>query len=307
MLKWVFIFGVSSLIACGNCDRLIDLKELATAPKHELPSEILDKHLVLNFDVNGTLIGFDSAKGMERETYLKRLMTNEIILGDEEICYNDWVYREYPNDREKREALFLGMGDLISDEHYNPQYDELVGVMADRLERSALFESFYVLIDALQEEGVSFTLNLRTFGHDLTEVCQEIEKHTGIVFNERVKVEGESWVLSDGTVLDHPRDIATLLQEKNCLVQDDYEYWSKHDRKRGYGKLFPISKDPNVVEVFFDDNVTVDLEGEESILVPMSLSGTKLSEEDAPGMIDVNTAEAILDSNYFIDRLDKCR
>lgn len=88
---------------------------------------------------------------------------------------------------------------------------------------------------------------------------------------------------------------------------DYYPAWAQVAERRVGGKVYPVSLDDDRYHVFFDDNIAL---GDEHSIVDLRDAATEKSilgvEEEAPFCVPVNAYEAIVDENYFVDRLSRC-
>lgn len=105
-------------------------------------------------------------------------------------------------------------------------------------------------------------------------------------------------------------DLVGHFQKSNNVggVVDYYPYWAQGAERRSCGKVYPIIQgDRNYFHVFFDDNIFL---GDERSIVDIRAAATNESILD-PGVekkfcVPVNAFEAIVNKDYFVDRLYEC-
>lgn len=196
--------------------------------------------------------------------------------------------------------------DLASDKSKNEVIDEISKNPAQRnailtkLRDKLVFPSFYKLIDYLNCHKIDYTIVLRTFGTDLPRLIPEINRHIApfrfCLYGEYRK--GTLYV--DGKPLNYAESFALIKKHRFVAIRDDYEEWDSHGRNRAFGKRF-ILGDPETLSLFFDDKISFD--SSVSIVTPIDVKGRLVSADDY--LIKVDTADAILDDCYFINRVEK--
>lgn len=175
---------------------------------------------------------------------------------------------------------------------------------------SIVFQSFYKLVSFLDEQGIEYSIVLRTFGADLNAVASEIETKTNKVFFEHYPkfVSGKLHV--NGKVLSSPEEIYTYFStSRHTAVQDEYSWWASHGKETSYGKPFYVNlKDENTIHLFFDDNISTNDE-EPSIVASLdSVTGEKLSARELAdkGLLHtVDPLDAMLNENYYIEMINR--
>ncbi|MBS0622843.1 MAG: hypothetical protein JSR80_07810 [Verrucomicrobia bacterium] len=251
-------------------------------------------HLILQFDINGTLIAMDSATDADLSHYLNRILY-------------DHVYPSPPPLSKEERYYFLDLLRAAGDPHleemeerYHEMWEKLGG-------ENKIFPSFFKLLDYLEEEQISYSLSLRTFGWDLEETREQIEdiyphlfKNSGYFRQNVLHLDGQPPISSLHIQYE-------LLADHNFALRDDFRYWSTHDREARYGKpllIDPLSED---LPLFFDDNIPKDPHSLYGIVDPIDVrTGLHLPPACVRHhLLRVNTAQAILDDNYFIDLVEE--
>lgn len=161
--------------------------------------------------------------------------------------------------RKQKLANFLNVLKETNNPHYEgvaTQFTQLHSLVEENKKRGQiLFNSFYEEIKFLQEKKVPFSIILRTFGQDLDRVLQEVhqivspqfftwrgsfiidEQTDGLVLHVKSLLSGES------------KEFKTYMQmyeffkdTTHVAIQDNHDYWRKHNFSSEYSKLFLIDK-----------------------------------------------------------------
>lgn len=297
-----------------------------------IPQSSQIPRLLLHFDLNGTLTLRDTSKQVHDEYMLISALAETTFSswnGEKSTSFKQYVYSDlFPGDK--------------SDQELKKQRQKVVGEFVDWLREKdhpalasvektyrtvrekftdpetgkmnfTVFPSFYVMMDRLREDEVPFTIILRTFGRDLADVMREIEEHpSGVKFSHRAKFNGSTLAIDGERTIETAREIFDLFlhSERHFAVQDDWSYWNKNQERGKYGKPFfyelsgASGKEGNL-SLFFDDNIT----GDEhlDIVSPCEVTGETIPTRALCDQVlfPVNTVEAMLDDNYFIDRVLK--
>lgn len=289
-------------------------------------------HLLLHFDINGTLTLKDSTKTTKDNKQisneymlLSALAESTVAVWDPhypKMPFKDYVYNVlFPGDKNdpaikaERQATISQFIPWLK-EHHHPaffkvqhEYQELIRRFTDihtnRLELE-IFDSFYTLINKLQEMKIPFTIILRTFGKDLEDTVKEMEnnpRQIPIKFGSRID-------MKDLTLTDNKAQALFLnfiYGLKHVAIQDDWTKWSRDQERGRSGK--PFMFDPNAtvsdtLSLFFDDKITGD---EKDIINPINLAGTPASTKELKGryIFPVNTTKAALDEQYYVKKVLK--
>lgn len=286
--------------------------------------------LILHFDINRTLIMVDPVGGKSTADCIMNTLADkytdrwdERVL--EPMCFSDYV-RQYilPGSealdpplkklRSQKIAQFLNF--LIENNHpltkqVKDEFDRVYATLESQ--STMVLTSFYQLVDYLEENKYQYTIALRTFGSDLSEVMSDIEEHTRMgFFSVRGKFKEGRFFLAG--VDDRSFDISEFYQllksHQNVAVQDDWPTWNRSGKMQAHGKLFPIDvEDESVVTLFFDDNVAIDPKGIESIVNPVNIKTNELLNVcdliQNHRIFAVDTIAAIEDTGYYIRLVKK--
>jgi hypothetical protein len=148
---------------------------------------------------------------------------------------------------------------------------------------------------------------LRSFGEEVKDVAQEINKKYGPMISRYGHFEG-SVLLIEGESLNKPLDIYKALMQPTA-IRDDWKYWMKGEQKAAFGKPFFVDLDNKErIDIFFDDNINF-FDGGINIVSPMdSKTGSSISVDELRKrhqLVRVNTLEAILNNNYYIEKIEE--
>lgn len=229
-------------------------------------------HLFLHFDINKTLIASDRAKHRSVEDVLKDVLAEKHLEGETAI------------------------------------YEATLAIL--RRSESPVFPSFYRLLEALNQRGISYTLYLRSFGVEVLEVSQEINRVLPGTFSLSGEMHQGILSLENGTAVEGPLSIYTELKRLgNVAVHDDWNDWASHGKSGLHGKPFYIDRDDgDTLSIFFDDNICEE-DGFENIISPIDVkTGQPISIEvliRSGQAVPVDTLEAILDIDYFLKLVEE--
>lgn len=147
----------------------------------------------------------------------------------------------------------------------------------------------------------AYTLNSKTLneehGTSTKSICKELESMPGF---KEVKV------TSFGALGDDLQQYFAGSGNVGGLV-DYYPSWAQAAERRVGGKVFPVSTEGSRFHVFFDDNIAL---GDERSIVDLRDASTGESiiglEKEEPFCVPVNAYRAIVEDNYFVERLAYC-
>lgn len=283
-----------------------------------------EPHLILNFDVNKTLIASDKTENKSLEDVI-----NELLSRKYSACWDETVFEPITFDAYVRNVMMPGeehdvelkMARLVHLTHFIdylqehdhpllPIVSKQFNMIIDTLKGAHIFPSFYRLIDYLDEKSISYTLFLRSFGKEVFEVKNVINAQ----LNDLFEVEGEfrKGILNlhgEGS-LAIPQDIqAFFYSRRHAAIHDDWPYWMKGEMFAQFGKPFYISlEDREHLSLFFDDNIKVG-SFDKNVLAPLNgVTGESIPIPvvlNSKQMIFVDTLEAITNENYFIERVEE--
>lgn len=281
-------------------------------------------HLILNFDVNKTLIASDKTENKSLEDVINELLSRRYF-----ACWDEAVLEPISFDAYVRTVMMPGeehdaelkMARLVHLTHFidflkernHPLYsvvlDEFNHII-ETLQGAHIFPSFFKFTDYLSRKGISYTLFLRSFGKEVFEVKDEINQKLEGLFEFEGKFRNGILYVEGEEPLTTPREIYSFVTSKrHGAIQDDWHYWMKGEMYARCGKPFYIDQeDRNTLSLFFDDNIKIN-SFEKNVISPLdSGTGASLPVESAlesKQMIFVDTIEAILDENYFIGLLEE--
>jgi hypothetical protein len=286
--------------------------------------------IVMNVDVNKTLIATDSAgcKNLEQilnavlaETYTYR-WSPELMKPISYCTYVEEYLLPGPHYdmklRKKRKILlenfipFLQQCRHPLEKEVCKSYD----LLQKKLHNQVVFPSFLNLIAWLKEEELSYCIVLRTFGKDKEKVAACIQH---IFPEDTFYAEGK---------FEQGKLILKIENQKLCFykwdeiyelfktspghlaLRDDYLSWSGNQRKREFGKKFFLNReDAKTLTLFFDDNVNEEAVSTHNVIDPVDVKRCEhlnISELIKQKKIfRVNTYQAIMDDRYFIHLVEQ--
>ncbi|CCB85225.1 putative uncharacterized protein [Parachlamydia acanthamoebae UV-7] len=285
------------------------------------------ERLILHFDINETLIASDQAAGKSAKDTINRALAqkykekwSESIA--EPISYQEYVYRYLlPGDKnnsqlkEKRLQKLFHFTDFIQASAY-PIKNQVLAEYHHCLNKFVsgepiqIFPSFFKMIRHLQNQRVSFTLQIRTFGKELPQIVQAINTQLGCEFIKyNARFENRHLFIENRPkpVISLP-EIYQFFKICNVGVQDSWKEWSEHQKYAAYGKLFPIDlEDPHTIAIFFDDNIRP--QEPKNIVNAIDIrSGCSVSARDlieTHNLVIVDMLQAIEDEDYFIKHVQQ--
>ena len=282
------------------------------------------KQLKLHFDVNKTIIAMDLVQGKEVPETVNAILAEFTFAkwnGRDQESYRDYITNKLakanPTLSRKSEEFKKARAEELKK---FPTYlrNNHPGLFAqfseDRTRMNTIllpkgdnpmvvFPSFFKAIRWLQKNYPdNFTLTLRTFGQDLPEIVPMIEKIAKIKFAGIGEFKGRDLTLEVPEKL-----VPTFLSGsnmKNYAIRDDYKYWKSQGFKASGGKPFPLDRsDSDSAYIFFDDNAD---DPDKPIVNPFGPNNEPLDTKEMMRegyIVAVNPKEAILDDNYFINKI----
>lgn len=283
-------------------------------------------HLMLYFDINETLIASDRAGGKTLENVLNQLLASKYEYKwdptiTEPISYVTYIKEvllpgpEHDLDLKKRRRAYLGhFIDYLKDQNH-PLYAEVQATYKIALEKlesakGNVFPSFYQLLRKLDQEKISYTLILRSFGSEVFEIAEEINQVYGDIFkNTGSFIEGKLTMADESFGNDVSEIYEILSHSSHTAIRDDWKYWMSGNMDSAFGKPFILDlSDPKILGIFFDDNIKLN-DTEKNIIAPIDVStGLLIPIEKLikrKQVVRVDTLKAILDDNYFADLVDQ--
>lgn len=282
-----------------------------------LSSSLIGKspHLILHFDVNQTLIPTDPS-GMKscNDVLIQALARECIDRWDDEhppMSYYRYVYEVlFPGHRsdiplKKKKIAALSNFLNVLEERNHPFYPEAMRRyhLAKEIVNSSkrlVVSSFYKLLDFLEEQPLTYTIVLRSFGHDLDRVKAEIEAYTPLCFSPSKLNYKQGILHQEGSICDHPFKL--FVESRALAIQDDWKWWNSHDENGAYGKPMPIDES-QALSLFFDDHIEIDQSPKYNIVAPYNLkTGAPLNTYPLTcqhRLARVDTLAAIIDPAYY--------
>ena len=209
-------------------------------------------------------------------------------------------------------------------------------------QESIIFKSFYELVRYLDQEKVSYSVILRSFGTEVFEIRDEINFYikadrlqqallpaiaedglldVGVAQPMNATCESEAFFRHEGQfregklhfagkIFEDPSAIYQQLRRVgHTAIQDDWKFWNSHAEASNFGKPFLISQgDKATLAIFFDDNI--DLTGSaQNIVGPLAIETHKPISFQALAelgqVVSVDTLAAISNPNYYIERVQE--
>jgi hypothetical protein len=269
-------------------------------------------YLILHFDINKTIIAMDAVQGKDQGTTINGILaeftfakwdgeqtqsyyayvTDQIAQENPQLSKISENFKKLRSERLKEFPDYIAKKQPVLLEPYTKDKTAMTTLLSSG--KMVIFPSFYKAIKWLNDTfPQKYMIHLRTFGRDLPDVVPTLEKHTQLRF---------TYGSPTGSAQDRWQYIASL--NTHCAIQDDYAHWKAAGFQSAGGKPFPIdSRNPHVLSIFFDDNAD---DREKPIIMPVGPNGQL---EDVAALLKkgnivaVNPKEAILDENYFINKI----
>lgn len=278
-------------------------------------------HLMLHFDVNKTIIASDKAGNKSIENVI-----NELLADKHKACWDSTLkepitFDEYvrkvlvpgPKDdldlREKRKLYLDHFVDYLFEKNH-PLYlpvlnDFQIALSALQKAEGNIFPSFYYMIEELEKNGISFSIILRSFGHEVFEVRDEIDHALDGMFNLSGEFKKGTLHINGEDISEHEAIYLVLRNGGHVAIHDDWEYWASKEMQGVYGKPFYVNlDDESTLSLFFDDNIRLGNPVTNIISPRDSKSGISIPVDElvkTNQTVRVDTLEAILKESYFFD------
>lgn len=283
-------------------------------------------HLLLYFDINKTLIASDKVGNKLPEDVLNELLAEKYAAVWDTSLKTPMTYEKYvhevllpgPNDdqnlkKERKKYTHNFLSFLKGTNH--PLYplvlkDYETAMKTLTMSGSIIFPSFYRLLSTLEDKQIAYTIILRSYGVEIFEVGEEINHHYSPIFTQKAEFREGKLVFQDGSIYVNPSEIYSYLRNTTHIaIHDDWYFWNSHAQAIEYGKPFIIDNaDSKTLSIFFDDNIE-ETNMVSNIIAPIdATTGEILGIRDLVDRyqaVKVETLEAILDENYFINCIEK--
>ena len=282
--------------------------------------QIEEKKIHLHFDINKTIIAMDAVQGKGIEETVNGVLAEFTFeKWDGQIEQSFYAYttaqieQEYPL-LSRTSGIFkkLRAERLANFPEHLKQYPELlVQYEKDKAsmlqilstEKIVIFPSFFKTIEWLNQNFPNrYAIYLRTFGKDLSEIIQTLADKKILTFKSQGKFKERTLDIADPN-----KPLSEFFKNPDLnhyALCDDYTYWESKDFQAIGGKPFFIDiNDSQNVSIFFDDNAN-DLD--KPIICPLGFSSDLEDTQELMkkgNIVAVNPKEAILNENYFIDKI----
>lgn len=283
-----------------------------------------EPHLILNFDINKTLIASDKTENKSLEDVINEMLSRKYFACWDSTILEPITFDQYvrtvimpgeEHDKELKIARLVYFTHFIDylKEHDHPLYSVVLNEfnkVIETLQGAYIFPSFFRLMDELDQRGVSYTLFLRSYGKEVFEVKNEINEQLNHLFQVEGQFRKGVLYINGEEPLTTPETIYSFFNsKKHAAIHDDWPYWMEGEMFAKYGKPFYIDlEDRDTLTLFFDDNIKLD-SFEKNIIAPInSQTGEAISIPfllKSKQMIFVDTLEAIVNENYFIERIQE--
>lgn len=281
-------------------------------------------HLVLYFDINQTLIASDKAGQKSVADVLNELLAEKYI-----ACWTDSQQDPIPFDQFVRTSLIPGSAtdptllqqrkqaihhfvDYLR-EHNHPLYptvaqDYQTTLAALEHTHGEIFASFYALLDYLELNQNSYSIILRSFGHEIFDLKDQVNALYKPLFTLTGKFREGKLYMSHEILYDPQAIYQQLRRSPHAAIHDDWQYWNAHGGSASYGKPFYIDRhDPDTLSIFFDDNINKD-DSPQNIIIPLdATTGQPIPIRElveSGKAVRVDTLQAILDLSYYINLVE---
>jgi hypothetical protein len=332
-------------------------------------SDRLQRRLVLHFDVNETIMVGDPAGGDTFEDCLNKIIAkNAFVPKDDPLAVDggdgttpvlhtlwDWPEGMVPFYEMHRPVAKVFTEDGKAGSSFRPLYEQQeqalrwptdeVGAAPPALSHDGvhhfLLPAFFHTICELNKQGREFTVVIRTFGSDLSDVaaamsafargehpCFPAAAPVGLspeaTWIGRYSTDGAFFITNEATgeaVADEAAVLEVLqggratgaVRAVGC--QDDYHWWKDHGYAPGGGKpLWVTEGGGEAHHIFFDDNIHNDCD--DSIVAVRSradaasafapLTGAETVQQHGVHTVRVPTLAPILDIGWFLARIEEC-
>lgn len=277
-------------------------------------------HLTLYFDINKTLIASDKKGGKSVDDVLNELLAEKYTARwddslNEPITFDAYVNKILvPGEREDqnlRKARKLILHHFIDYLHASSHplygaalqdYETALAIL--ETSQGDVFPSFYRLLDYLDGEKISYSIILRSFGEELLDIRDEINRNHKEMFLLTGHFEKGKLLLEEGKQIDDPNAAYQLLRRiKHIAIQDDWKHWNAYGMTAKAGKPFYIDRrDRETLSIFFDDNIRKN-DSVKNIILPLDIvTGEIIPIEELVQLgrvVCVDTLRAILDIDYY--------
>jgi hypothetical protein len=243
----------------------------------------MEKITVCHFDINGTIIMFDSTDNATPAQAVCEIISRNIygsILGktfelaeEGEIVKDPITYYDYLKKMHPTQYKSMCYDLLLT----YPQYQDLATDLIQAYNQG-IFKSMHKVLEVHPKIKLVF----RTFGHDGDYVIDQLAPKKFIklctIWDDDI-----CRFVFDNKIINLNEFILGLDADTHVLVQDDYKTWSTNSREKWWGKV--IYSHGDLIQYGFDDNPCMYGIGDD-IMVHK-----------------IDTIEAATNENYFVDMM----
>lgn len=290
----------------------------------DLHQQLETPHLILFLDINQTLLLGDIVQGKSAQDAVNDALTDLFFYQWDpnlpEMSYNEYVKEHLcPNTKKDPEikkqqiqiisnfVKFLETSNHPLYPQVKEKYDHAIAALMKQ--DGMLFNSFYKMVDQLNQRNVPYTLIFRTFGGDGPEVVKELNRNLGenfVVYKEEIaKLNCES----PEAFYEYCKTVKER-EGRHIVIRDNWYVWNANGQAAAYGKPFPMDfRDRKYLPLFFDDNAYVTPgKAERNAVAPYDLeNGKPIDPKDAidkKRLFVVDPLDALHDPDYFVKHID---
>jgi hypothetical protein len=241
----------------------------------------MERATVCHFDINGTIIMFDSTDDATPAQAVCEIISRNIygsIFGKTfelaeqgEVIKDPITYYDYLKKMHFDQYKSMCY-DLLNT---YPQFQDLAITLTQTYSQG-IFKSVYKVLETYPKIKLVF----RTFGHDGDYVTEQLAPRKFIKVRTMWDDDICRFVLDD-KIINLNELILGLDTDTHVLVQDDYKTWSANSRERWWGKVIYSHED--LIQYGFDDNPCMYGIGDPVVVHK------------------IDTIEAATNENYFVD------
>ena len=277
-------------------------------------------HLILFFDINGTIMLEDSKQGKDLEIAVCQMLAENYSAIWDKNQKESMTYRKYvekhlapgnDNDCEieaVRHRYYRHFIHFLHDSEH-PLHAEIAAkhkkIKDNFPAGKKIFASFIALIEYLEKNNIKFSVIFRSFGNDVDNIIAELKERTSLKSFSRSELSRE--YLNNLNAAEAAKMLSTINPGEHGAWQDNWPYWNQKSETFEGGKPFLIDfNHPNQIAMFFDDHA----KNKQIICVKPTQEGNfnqRLLQEkliDAGRIVPVKKLNASEENNYFIEKVN---
>lgn len=257
--------------------------------------------LVLHFDINGTIMAFDSTENGTDEENANMIFAKNTY---GKVINGQWVSNEAYDDTNDSVTYY----NHLKNHSKNKNFKELCFIFTKEGQPGAkwveyveevkkymvlrLFNSFLHVLDEFPNALIVF----RSFGNEIPEILHLLEHNPKFKAAHIFKADRDDDTNVFTMFKDSERIMCHNLTGMNMLygmcdnahlaIKENYHHWNNHGKHSTYGKS--IQADEKLFQIFFDDNPCVHIIGDKNC-----------------HYVQVNTISALFDDGYFVNHIKK--